>query len=399
MKNRVKRIAVFILTATIIVSCGNRVKPTAKDVLKGLQYKFNSHKSISYHVILNVKPIGHPEGYEYSVNCKLVKNLKDTLFNAYTWVSVDKGHYQYIRYYNLDKIYTVDDSLKTITTYNEPSTQYWAITGNSASGKGINIFFADSTDLIAGIKDTTTKLADDKINGEDCYKVTINSKDQDQLSQIYKNVWIRVKDTTLVQIKSHVNMQGKEGGTEWKINSIQYDNVTPESLQAWLDNKLHTYKVENYVPHEQKLLANGTAAPVFEGDNYNTGKHVSLADYKGKLVLLDFFYQDCIWCVRGMPLVEKVQDAFKDKGLVVLGINSIDNSDAGKKRFPDFIKTNKMNYDIVLTKHSTDSIYSVPGYPTFYLLDKKGNIVYSVAGYDPKEDSIMTVEVNKALKK
>ena len=115
--------------------------------------------------------------------------------------------------------------------------------------------------------------------------------------------------------------------------------------------------------------------------------------------MLDFFYQDCIWCVRGMPLIEKVQDAFKSKGLVVLGINSIDNSDAGKKRFPDFRKTNKMNYDVILTQHSTDSIYNVHGYPTLYLLDKKGTIVYSVAGYDPKEDSVLTVEVSKALKK
>src|SRR5207248_2928831 len=52
------------------------------------------------------------------------------------------------------------------------------------------------------------------------------------------------------------------------------------------------------------------------------GKRHALADYRGKVVILDFWYRTCFWCVRAMPQVKEVAAQFKGRPVVVLGMNT-----------------------------------------------------------------------------
>ncbi len=121
----------------------------------------------------------------------------------------------------------------------------------------------------------------------------------------------------------------------------------------------------------KKSLVVGKPFPDFEGEDL-AGKAFSLKDYKGKVVLIDFWATWCGPCVRELPHVKETYSHHHSKGFEVIGV-SLDR-DRGK--LEDFVKKEQMtwrqHYDeggVLATKYGVASI------PTTYLLDGKGNII------------------------
>lgn len=398
-----KRTGLLLLAAVTIFSCTKPKQQTAKGALSDMLTSCREHKSISYSINLRIKPFTRTDTSNTNFDCKLIRNLKDTLFNGYVWLLTKRQTHTVGRYFDMDSIYYFDDSTKSATIYNDPKTEYGVIAGNIAS-LATNTFFLDTTELSGVFKDSTVKttFSMDKIGNINCWKVFIKYPDDLETKDKRRNIWINPADSSLIRMTYQRKIQGNESYREWDIDNVMFDKETPASLKAMMKDRLATYQIKYYVapsPESQKPLNNGTKAPDFTGTEFATGKQVSLADYKGKVVLLDFWYVDCIWCIKAMPSIESIRDKFEPKGLTILGINSTDVSDAAKKRIPDFIKANKNTYPTILTDKATDKMYNIQGYPTFYLINKKGEITYSFIGYDNKMDSTLTAEISKLITK
>lgn len=135
---------------------------------------------------------------------------------------------------------------------------------------------------------------------------------------------------------------------------------------------------------EPTLLANGTIAPDFTAYTPD-GKPVKLSEYKGKVVVLDFWATWCGPCQRSMPHLETVYKQVKDKGVVVLAVCVWDEKEAYKKwlvakkgvySFPTlFDPAGRGEGNIAKAK------YQVSGIPTQYVIDKNGKIAASTIGY------------------
>ena len=111
------------------------------------------------------------------------------------------------------------------------------------------------------------------------------------------------------------------------------------------------------------------------------GKLVSLGDFKGKVVLLNFWATWCLPCAKEMPSMDRLLQSYSAKGLVVVGVSVDIAAPRDVKEFADKLK---ITFPIL---HDRDSIisrhYSIPGVPTSYLIDRQGKIVYRVLGeYD-----------------
>lgn len=133
------------------------------------------------------------------------------------------------------------------------------------------------------------------------------------------------------------------------------------------------------------LLAAGTPAPDFTAVAPD-GSQVHLSDYKGKVVVLDFWSTWCGPCQSSMPHLEKVYQEVKDKNVAVLGVCVWDKKPeydkwvAAKKdlyHFPTAFDPAPTQDGSIATK-----LYKVSGIPTQYVIDKDGKIAASTVGYD-----------------
>ena len=107
------------------------------------------------------------------------------------------------------------------------------------------------------------------------------------------------------------------------------------------------------------------------------GKDVSLNDFKGKRVFLNFWASWCSPCKAEMPDIEKLYAELKDSNLVILTINIGEDKNTVKS----FIGKNKYNFTVLLDlKQKTAGQYNIGAIPTSFFIDKEGNIVATVKG-------------------
>jgi thiol-disulfide isomerase/thioredoxin len=145
---------------------------------------------------------------------------------------------------------------------------------------------------------------------------------------------------------------------------------------------------------ERGLLAKGTEAPAWTLKN-SDGKDVKLSDFKGKVVVLDFWGSWCPPCRAAMPGIQKLHEKYKDKGVEVIGMNFERSALASPAKF---MKDNGYTYNLVLKADTIADKYKVNGWPTFYILDKEGKVLWSAVGHDPSHEEQMAKVIDEALK-
>jgi peroxiredoxin len=136
-----------------------------------------------------------------------------------------------------------------------------------------------------------------------------------------------------------------------------------------------------------KLLPNGSGneprkpAPKFTLIDAK-GAPITLPDYKGKVVLLNFWATWCHGCTQEMPWFIEFQDKFKDKGLAVIGVSMDDD---GWKSVRPFIRQKKVNYAVVIGNKELGDQFGLGSMPMTVLIDRDGNIAGRYEGVVDRE--------------
>lgn len=99
------------------------------------------------------------------------------------------------------------------------------------------------------------------------------------------------------------------------------------------------------------------------------GQKISLKDFRGKVVLLNFWASWCVPCREEMPAMEKLYQEYKQKNFVVLAVAVKDR----KQDAVDFVKELKLTYPIALDPSAqVGNVYGAWGLPATYLIGPKG---------------------------
>ncbi|GBD93427.1 thiol-disulfide oxidoreductase ResA [bacterium BMS3Abin05] len=159
---------------------------------------------------------------------------------------------------------------------------------------------------------------------------------------------------------------------------VKTENTVVAKKPAQMNALMNTLGIQRF----QKTII----APDFELKNLD-GKLVSLKDYRGKFVLLNFMATWCHWCRKEMPHLQKLHDQFKDKDFVIIAVFS---DREGVKVVKPFIKksgytftNNSGTYNSALLDPTgrVTSMYRVTGTPTTYFIDKNGKTIGAAIGY------------------
>jgi peroxiredoxin len=129
--------------------------------------------------------------------------------------------------------------------------------------------------------------------------------------------------------------------------------------------------------HERK------AAPEFELKDAD-GKTVRLSDYKGKVILLDFWATWCGPCKIEIPWFIDFERKYKDRGFAVIGVSM---DEEGWTVVKPFVTDLAINYRILQGSDQTAQMYGgVEALPTTFLIDRDGKIAATHVGLAGKED-------------
>lgn len=126
------------------------------------------------------------------------------------------------------------------------------------------------------------------------------------------------------------------------------------------------------------------------------GGYITLNEFKGKVVLLDFWAEWCGPCKRVTPTIVSLYNKYKDKGFVAIGMNLDNESDFDK--VIDYIKQSKINYPITIKGFHIAQKYGVKGIPRFFLIDKEGKIALSIEGAVPNLENDLKSSIEFLLK-
>jgi peroxiredoxin len=114
----------------------------------------------------------------------------------------------------------------------------------------------------------------------------------------------------------------------------------------------------------------GKPAPDFQLPNLE-GQPISLSDFRGKPVLLNFWATWCGPCVFEMPFIQSIFEESSDTGLVILAVNIGEAPPTVR----DFIQSGNFSFPVLLdTSQDVALEYNVRGIPTTFLIDKDGII-------------------------
>lgn len=316
------------------------------------------------------------------------------------------GKYIYVHHKWDNKDYT--DSAKVskgkfnLSLKSVDPNMYWFTTVNDLNSPANCIFFADESVIKANLKGDSLPYS--VVEGGQAQKdymdyraminsfVAIQQKMQADFNTAVQNNDVNTQNAIKTEyqnlngqfingIKSFVKNHPKSAVSGFVIYTDLGNPAIPiteiEEALSYIDNSITNTK---FIKLAQKRLDDVRGTMVgYKATNFSQttpeGKKVSLSDFKGKYVLVDFWASWCRPCRAENPNVVSAYNRFKDKGFTVLGV-SLDQS---KEPWLNAIQQDNLTWthvsDLKGWGNEVGKLYGVTGIPQNFLIDKEGKIV------------------------
>jgi thiol-disulfide isomerase/thioredoxin len=183
---------------------------------------------------------------------------------------------------------------------------------------------------------------------------------------------------------------GKSTGAMTDILKKAY--IAEKGSEKGFENYISQFKSVALKKLEEKLKGEmiNKSAPVFTLEDLE-GKKVSLADLKGKTVVIDFWATWCGPCLQSFPGMKKAVEKYSDdENVKFLFVNSWERVEEKKSNAQDFIKKNNYPFHVLMDyDNKVIGDFGVAGIPTKFIVDKNGNIRFMSVGFMGNTDHLV----------
>ena len=135
----------------------------------------------------------------------------------------------------------------------------------------------------------------------------------------------------------------------------------------------------------------GAAAPAFKLPTFTSGQPVSLADYRGKVVLVDFWASWCSPCRQSLPLYGKLRENYAATDFAIIAIGLDEDVADGKA----FLAEHPIAYTTLQNPQGdVAKAFDLKGMPSSYLIDRDGIVRARHVGFEPKDIDELKKEID-----
>jgi thiol-disulfide isomerase/thioredoxin len=161
-----------------------------------------------------------------------------------------------------------------------------------------------------------------------------------------------------------------------KMQTAQFQKIFAQRLAAFQsDNERYRRRARIYGAILGKSSEDWTTTDL-------DGNLHQLKDYRGKVVVLDFWFRGCAWCIRGMPEMKQLSIEFEGQPLALFGVN-LDEKEGNARFVVDALKLNYPTLRNGEIGEGIDKKYLVTGGPTVIVLDGRGIVRHVHVGFSP----------------
>ena len=161
---------------------------------------------------------------------------------------------------------------------------------------------------------------------------------------------------------------------------IVAENIDKEEATAYFNKfddtikQSNTGQLINYFlsQNTNTLVQVGDIAPDFTHSDLND-QEITLSKALGEVTILHFWAPWCPACQESMPLMQEIHETYKDKGLKIIGIAL----DQNKDQIQEMVEKENLNWPQIMYPEDIIPVYGVKSIPTIFILDKKGEVIYT----------------------
>jgi len=145
----------------------------------------------------------------------------------------------------------------------------------------------------------------------------------------------------------------------------------------------------------QPVLAQ-ESAPLFSGVSINTGQQISLTDFRGKVVLLDFWASWCPPCLASLPAYDQMREEIGTEEFEIIAVNVDQYTEDGLA----FLEKHPVRYPVLADPDGEIGIpYEIRTLPRSFLIDRDGQIVSSHRSFKTGDEIELKQEIERLLEK
>jgi peroxiredoxin len=129
--------------------------------------------------------------------------------------------------------------------------------------------------------------------------------------------------------------------------------------------------------------------------NSNSGENLRLSEFRGEVVMINFWASWCAPCLQEMPLLDELYSQYQPMGFTILGVNVEEDSTQAKKMLKDSPVTFPVLFD---NESEVSKLYKVVAMPSTVLVDRDGNVRYLHKGYKPGYEETYQQQVRALIR-
>ncbi|MHC9538174.1 MAG: redoxin domain-containing protein [Vulcanimicrobiota bacterium] len=407
-----KNIRIPILSATCIIvlfsisllffntGCGKKMSPLEIiNKMKNTYAGLNDFHEITTSVITSYMDDKKESTVETEIYYKKPNKIYyDTKSGKISGVAVSDGKDSYLYISSLNEC-TKDKAPASFSDFYKKTAGMGFI---NPSNVVLETFLIDGKLPSGGIESSKLEGSEEKVGSVPCHVISITFPTGEK-----QKLWIGTRDffiwkNSITVTEKAMRSKLQQTGLDAKPrNENEKDSrvilVSTETMKLVEANKgLPDSRFAFKPPDDVKVVAQftkkgtegtsdfslkGKKAPVFSLEDMD-GKKVTLADCKGKVVILDFWDSWCKPCALDLAIMEKLHKAYGDSGLVMLSVN--EEKDEAQKR--KYIGANKLSFKVLNdVTGEVSRAYKVEAFPRIVIIDGDGKVSADLLGLQKEE--------------